>query len=188
MTLILETNRLQLVAYEPEHLLALMESDQRFEESFGLPPAEGLGAFLQSGDVSPEWVARLRASTTADPWLHGFGIVDRASQSVVGGVGFKAPPDAQGEVEIAYGVVPMFQNLGYATEAARAGLDFAFGNDAVQRVIAHTKDENNASTRVLEKCGFLRIGDVIDPEDGLVWRWELARRVSEPRKHEHTRT
>jgi len=177
MTLILETPRLQLVAYEPAHLLALMESDRRFEESFGLPPAAGLGTFLQSGDVSPDWVASVRASTHGDPWVHGFGIVDRVSQSVVGGVGFKGPPNAQGEVEIAYGVVPMFQNLGYATEAATAGADFAFGNDAVQRVIAHTKDEHNASTRVLEKCGFLRIGDVIDPEDGLVCRWELARRV-----------
>jgi hypothetical protein len=25
---------------------------------------------------------------------------------------------------------------------------------------------------VLEKCGFERIGAVIDPEDGQVWRWE----------------
>ena len=29
-----------------------------------------------------------------------------------------------------------------------------------------------ASTRVLTKCGFSRIGEVIDPDDGLVWRWE----------------
>ncbi len=29
-----------------------------------------------------------------------------------------------------------------------------------------------ASGRVLIKCGFRRIGEVIDPEDGLVWRWE----------------
>jgi RimJ/RimL family protein N-acetyltransferase len=26
--------------------------------------------------------------------------------------------------------------------------------------------------RVLAKCGFQHIGEVIDPEDGLVWRWE----------------
>jgi RimJ/RimL family protein N-acetyltransferase len=30
----------------------------------------------------------------------------------------------------------------------------------------------NASARVLAKCGFRRVGEVIDPEDGLVWRWE----------------
>jgi ribosomal-protein-alanine N-acetyltransferase len=179
MPLIIDTPRLQLVAYKPEHLLALMESNQQFERTFGLPPAEGLGSFLQSDDVSPDWVARVRASTQGDPWLHGFAIVDRETRTVVGGLGFKGPPNDQGEVEIAYGVVPSFQNRGYATEAAAAGVEFAFGHEDVQRVIAHTKDENNASTRVLEKCGFLRIGDVIDPEDGLVWRWERARRIPE---------
>jgi len=30
----------------------------------------------------------------------------------------------------------------------------------------------NASTRVLEKCGFRHTGTVHDPVDGLVWRWE----------------
>ena len=33
----------------------------------------------------------------------------------------------------------------------------------------------NASTRVLTKCGFRHIGQVIDPEDGPVWRWERHR-------------
>jgi RimJ/RimL family protein N-acetyltransferase len=37
---------------------------------------------------------------------------------------------------------------------------------------AHTLPEMNASCRVLEKAGFKRLGEVIDPEDGLVWRWE----------------
>jgi hypothetical protein len=42
-------------------------------------------------------------------------------------------------------------------------------------VRAHTKYPN--SERVLTKCGFERIGEVIDPEDGLVCRWE---RTKEP--------
>ena len=39
-------------------------------------------------------------------------------------------------------------------------------------VRAHTLAERNASTRVLEKCGFGLVGEVVDPEDGPVWRWE----------------
>ena len=42
----------------------------------------------------------------------------------------------------------------------------------VRIVRAHTLTEANASTRVLTKCGFQRINEVIDPDDGLVWRWE----------------
>jgi len=51
-------------------------------------------------------------------------------------------------------------------------VSFAFRHGQVRVVRAHTLPEANASTRVLTKCGFQRIGEVIDPEDGLVWRWE----------------
>ncbi len=54
-------------------------------------------------------------------------------------------------------------------------LDMAQASEDVQEAIAHTLPERNASTRVLEKIGMRRIGDVIDPEDGPVWRWARTR-------------
>jgi RimJ/RimL family protein N-acetyltransferase len=42
-------------------------------------------------------------------------------------------------------------------------------------VIAHTLPEAGASGRVLEKNGFAREGDGLDPEVGTVWRYKLAR-------------
>lgn len=168
----IETARLRLVPYSPAHLLALVESDQRFHERFGMPAADGLRAFIVSDDVSPRWLAQLEASPAADPWVHGFAVVDRESRSVIGNVGFKGPPDEHGVVEIAYGIVPAFQGRGFATEAAAACVAFAFGDAAVRCVRAHTLPTRNASTRVLKKCGFEYQGEVEDPEDGLVWRWE----------------
>ncbi len=168
----IETVHLRLIPYSPDHLLALIEGDERFEERFALPASEGLRAFIVSDEVSPVWLARLRASLSADPWVHGFAVVHRESRSVIGNVGFKGPPDEVGMVEIAYGIVPAFQTRGYATEAAEAGVAFAFGNHRVRLVRAHTLPTPNASTRVLEKCGFKHTGEIVDPEDGLVWRWE----------------
>jgi len=173
----IETVHLRLTPYSPEHLLALIEGEGRFEECFGLPAAEGLRAFFVSDDVSPAWLAQLRASTAADPWIHGFAVVHRESGLVIGAVGFKGPPDEDGMVEIAYGIVPGYQRRGYATEAAEAGVAFAFDSGNVRQVRAHTLPTPNASTRVLAKCRFKQIGEVVDAEDGLVWRWE---RVAEP--------
>jgi [ribosomal protein S5]-alanine N-acetyltransferase len=170
----IDTAHLSLIPYSPGQLLALIEGYERFEKCFGMKAAEGLREFMVSADVSPEWLARLRASSSADPWLHGFAVVHRESRSVIGIVGFKGPPDDDATVEIAYGIVPRFQGRGYATEAAEAGFAFAMGSGRVRLVRAHTLPTPNASTRVLTKCGFQFTGPIEDPEDGLVWRWERS--------------
>jgi RimJ/RimL family protein N-acetyltransferase len=114
-----------------------------------------------------------RTGTTSPPWT-GFLAVDRSQSLVIGMCGFKAPPDSEGLVEIAYGTFPKFEGRGVATSMATLLVERARQETSVRRVIAHTLPETNASTRVLEKNGFAHTGPVIDPEDGLVWRWELA--------------
>ena len=104
-----------------------------------MPAAEGMREFMVSDDESPDWLARLRASSEADPWAHGFAVVHRQSRSVIGSVGFKGPPDEDGMVEIAYGIVPVFQGQGYATEAAEASIAFAYGSSGVRLVRAHLR-------------------------------------------------
>ena len=126
----------------------------------------------ERAELSRDWLALLDGSAAVDPWIHGFTLVHRASGGVIGRCGFKGPPGPDGVVEIAYGVDPEHQGNGYATEAAAALTTYAFSNGPVRVVRAHTAPEPNASTRVLTKCGFHRVGEVIDPEDGLVWRWE----------------
>ena len=123
-------------------------------------------------ELSAGWLARLYGSTPADTWTLGFTVVHRASDMVVGKAGFKGPPGEDGIVEIAYGVDKEHQGKGYATEAAQALVAFAFASGLVRVVRAHTLPESNASMRVLFKCGFRHVGEVNDPEDGLVWRWE----------------
>jgi RimJ/RimL family protein N-acetyltransferase len=127
----------------------------------------------QKAALSPEWLARVRAATGSDAvWTLGFTLVHRATEAVVGQCAFKGPPSADRTVEIAYTIASEHQGKGYATEAAKALVAFAFSTRQVRAVRAHTLREQNASTRVLVKCGFRHVGDVIDPEDGLVWRWE----------------
>ena len=173
--MVIDTTHLRLQPYAPEHLLALIEGVPQFEEQLGLRAADGLRDFIVSDDVTPDWLSRLRASREADPWIHGFAVIDRDSRSVIGNASFTGPPDEEGMVEIAYGIVPSYEGRGYATEAAAALVAFAFGSERVRLVRAHTLPEANASTRVLAKCGFERVAEVADSEDGPVWRWELTR-------------
>ena len=109
------------------------------------------------------------------PSVHGFAVIHRRSVEVIGNAAFEGPPDEDRMVEVAYGIVPGYQGQGYATEATTALLAFAFGDGRVDLVRAHTFPGYNASTRVLAKCEFESVGEVVDPEDGPVWRWERTR-------------
>jgi ribosomal-protein-alanine N-acetyltransferase len=173
-----ETNDLVLIPYRPAALLALIEGAAEFRSSFGFPAAEGLREFLLGPEVSPGYIDMLRASSEPDIWRHGFAILEKASQVVVGNVAFVGPPDDAGEVEIAYGVSPAFEGRGYATQAAAVITELAFADERVRKVIAHTLPEGNASTRVLGKNGFTFTGEIHHPQDGLIWRWERPRAKS----------
>jgi RimJ/RimL family protein N-acetyltransferase len=168
----LETARLTLQPYTPAQLLALREGASEFEERMGVRAADGLREFFVSDEVSPRWLERLRSATGPDPWVFGFAVIHRDDQCVVGAASFKGPPDDEGVVEIAYGIVPAYQHQGYATEAASALVAFATERVDVRTIRAHTMPDSNASMRVLVKSGFQLVGDVMDEEDGLVCRWE----------------
>ena len=168
----IETQRLTLQPYTPDQLLALREGPSEFEESIGVRAGAGLRDFFVSDDVSPQWVEKLRRAVGADPWVFGFAVIHREEQCVIGAASFKGPPDDDGVVEIAYGIVPAYQGQGYATEAASALVAFAVERVDVRMIRAHTMPDGNASMRVLVKSGFQLVGDVVDEEDGLVCRWE----------------
>ena len=128
--------------------------------------------------LSDEWLAILAAATHADPWILGFRMLRRDDGTCVGQCGYKGPPNSDGVVEIAYFVEPDYQGNGYATEAAEALTKYAFQTNEVELVCAHTLPERNASTRVLTKAGFQNVGEVVDPDDGLVWRWTRHRETA----------
>jgi RimJ/RimL family protein N-acetyltransferase len=125
--------------------------------------------FLRS--VGQQTVALLERTGATPPWT-GYLAVDRGKDVIIGTCSFTAPPDAEGLIEIAYFTFPGFEGRGYATAMAAGLVILAAGAKEIRRVRAHTLPERNASVRILEKLGFERVGETIDPEVGQVWRWE----------------
>lgn len=153
----LNTDRLSLQLQSPADVLKWVET---------------LGPDVRA-EISPLWLQRLQEADEPDPWSCMFSIINKTSNSVVGSCGFKAPPDEYGTVEIAYGIDESSRGFGYAAESAGALVDFAWKNNDVKTVRAHTKSENAASERVLQELGFAFVGVFEDPEDGTVNRWEI---------------
>lgn len=85
----------------------------------------------------------------------------------IGRVYFHSKAELGGEVEIGYGIAEEYRCNGYATEAAKAAVWFAFEKAEQNVICAIVKGENIASRRVIEKAGFVysNVRSVID-DDG----------------------
>jgi aromatic-L-amino-acid/L-tryptophan decarboxylase len=167
----IKTKNLLIVPHLPRHLRALIRGVEEFENTAGLRVADGIRDQLLS--ASKEYFARLEGAKQIDPWQFGFAVIHKIDNILIGMGGFPGPPDEHGVAQIAYGIAPKYQGHGHATEVANALIDFASGDTRVKTIRAHTLAEPNASTRVLEKCGFVRAGESID-EGQTVWRWERS--------------
>jgi RimJ/RimL family protein N-acetyltransferase len=91
------------------------------------------------------WIAGV--NNTADEAIF---LIDMGGETIgVCGLELRA-----GLPEIGYWIGVPFWGSGYATEAARALIDYAFTEQEVAALHAGARISNPASRRVLEKCGF----------------------------------
>jgi RimJ/RimL family protein N-acetyltransferase len=86
-----------------------------------------------------------------------FAICKLPSGELCGGAGL-AISETHQRAELGYWIAVPFWGMGYATEAARAVVEFGFASLGLHRIHAHYFAENRASGRVLEKIGMRHEG------------------------------
>ena len=161
-----KTERLVLIPLSLE-LVELLQTDTQ-------QAAIRLGAVVPDDWLSPDlrdYLPLYHQIVENDPGAAVWGIwtmVRCDDPRIVGDIGFKGRPNSSGTVDIGYGVRPEHWGKGYATEAARGLIAWAFRQPGVQRVTADCLATNAASIRVLEKAGMRRLGQ---RADGLI-AWE----------------
>lgn len=104
---------------------------------------------------------------------YGYGnwaLVPKETGSFGGWVGLQYLAETQ-ETEVGYLLDPALWGRGYATEAARASLQFGFERFAFPEIIALVHPDNAASLRVASKCGLQVV------ERKVYWGLELVRHV-----------
>jgi ribosomal-protein-alanine N-acetyltransferase len=109
----------------------------------------------------------------ADPVWSSFYVVLENGRAVAS-AGFKGPP-REGRVEIGYNVAEARRGCGIATLAVRRLLAVAFAQPHVEQVRAETAVANLASRRVVEKCGFGKVGQRTTDDDGVLDVWARDR-------------
>lgn len=169
----IETANLKLIPCESRHFEAILNDHTRLEQMLGVSLADGWLVFPESMQSGYDY---LEAHPDALGWWT-YLFIHTGDKSLIGSGGFAGAPNANGMVEIGYAVAPAYRNRGLATEAAFGLIAYAFSHPQIRMVDAHTLNEVNSSTRVLEKVGMEMIGTAHDPDEGEVWHWRLTREV-----------
>ena len=149
MPLPLQTERLVIRPYREDDATAL-------HEVFGSPEVMRWTPSPPSKDVAEtaQRLARTMAFTARQPPGFGLWALELKTPSdFLGQVGL-FPVEGKGpEVELAYELAPRVWGHGYATEAARALVDYGFGELGLRRIVALILPDNARSRNVASKCG-----------------------------------
>lgn len=130
-------------------------SDPKFKTDEFIQLLEIYKSYYSQKGFYPPWVAYL--------------VMD--DEKVLGTCSFTEKPN-NGIVEIAYWTFKQFEGQGVASFACKALLDIADKSDHSVQVTAKTAPEHNASTKILEKNGFIFSEVVQDDDIGDAWLWK----------------
>ena len=119
-------------------------------------PVSGRFITADNKPVVTELAGWRNAAIMAGHWvLHGIGmfvVEEKSSGKFAGRVGPWFPPGWPG-FEIGWGIAGEFRGKGYALEAARAAIDWAFATFELDEIVHSIDIENTASQAVARRLG-----------------------------------
>ena len=168
----IETKNLKLIPCDTEILKTAIQGDEILAKKINVTVQDNWTEF---GVVALQYsLDRLSENEEESGWWTYFP-VHKQDNKLIGSGGYKGKPTADGTVEIGYEIALDYRNRGLATEMTKGLIENAFRDERVRLIVAHTLGQDNASTKVLQKCGFKKVEETNDPDDGLIWKWELKR-------------
>lgn len=160
----LRTLRLELIAATSETVALELQDIPLFAAVLGVPVPSSWPAPLNDEGSQSWYLDLLQRDPDAAGWALWYLIRHDQQRELVGVAGFKGRPLAGG-CEIGYSILPACQGYGYATEALRELIRWAFTHDNVEHVTAETLPHLIDSIRVMEKGGMKFVGSG-HPEQG----------------------
>ena len=121
---------------------------------------------LETESDAVKWIHWLEAKCNDREPCRVLAIELKDDYAVIGLVSVAPKRELGGELEILFSIADEHQNKGYATEAAKAIIWWAFEKAGQDVLSAIVKPENRASRRVIEKLGFVYVDTLTLSYDG----------------------
>jgi RimJ/RimL family protein N-acetyltransferase len=171
----IRTERFELVSMSLASMQALLDGDlDTAARELGAELADGMREDL--ANFLAYRIPALRADPGSRAWLGRSIVITHPDgrREVIGTIGFHAPPDETGRVEIGYRVEAAYRRRGVATECVQAQLAWA-ESMGTHRFRASVAPDNVASLAVVRSFGFREVGAQVDEIDGVELVFDLDR-------------
>jgi RimJ/RimL family protein N-acetyltransferase len=100
--------------------------------------------------------------------------VTKSDREIIGSAGFHDYPDEQGMIELGYGIVDQMQRQGFGQELLLGMWRMIIKREDVKILRYTVAPDNGPSVHIVEKYGFEKVGEQIDPEDGMELIYEQS--------------
>jgi [ribosomal protein S5]-alanine N-acetyltransferase len=172
---IVRSLRLEISPLTADAIEALLKGNiERLRVLAGAEFPEPLTPPPYMAESLPEVLTRLRKYPAETQWWN-WVVVRRDTREVVGSIALGGRPDASGAVLIGYAMYPGREGHGYATEAVRAMMGWAFEQEEVRTIRALAPVWNTPAVHVAEKVGMRPVASNEDDEVGEVLVYETHR-------------
>lgn len=148
------------IAFETERLIVRRLTKHDKDYFFQLNGSAEVMRYIRAPKNREESDAHLEmilADEAANPkpgagrWL----VEEKTTGVFVGSFAIIPIPSEPEKTQLGYSFIPDHWGKGYATELAKAGLQFFLDNSSIPEIYGVTETENVASFKVLQKAGFI---------------------------------
>jgi ribosomal-protein-alanine N-acetyltransferase len=98
----------------------------------------------------------------ANPHRGRWAVEEKATGTFVGSFAIIPIPSEPAKIQLGYSLTPANWGRGFATELAKAGLDYFFATDSLPEIYGSTETPHLASQKALLKAGFQPQGSFME--------------------------
>ena len=167
MNIRIETERLIMRPFQEDDVerLFLLDSNPEVMKYVGVKP-------LTQKEQSAK-IIKMIQKQYADNGVGRLAVIEKESNLLIGWSFLKYLTDEINGIknvyDLGYRFLPEFWGKGYATESAKASIEYGYKEMNLDKICAHAHSENVASNHTLKKLGFEEKGAFEEPDGTCIW-------------------
>jgi ribosomal-protein-alanine N-acetyltransferase len=159
------------IIFQTERLTVRRYTADDYDNYFSLHGDPVVMKYIRPAQTREESDAKLEESILKVPpheYLGRWAVEEKATGRFIGSFVITPIPNDEERIQLGYSFLPEEWGKGYATEVAKAGVEYFYNRTPLTELYAVTETANTASENVLRKAGFQLLETKMEGEKELL--------------------